>query len=90
MTKPQFEIEWRDAGSEPQCAPAPAFPSGIDLDFSDGADVACMVVLPYPAKRIGVYFVTCRRCGLRVACTTAGREDDPRSLRLACKIKYHD
>jgi hypothetical protein len=43
--------------------------------------------LPYPAKRIGHYRIECELCGLRVACTTAGRPDDPRSIRIACKLQ---
>lgn len=80
-----FKIQWKDAGREPQCAPNPAYPEGIDLDASSGAAVACVAALPYPAKRIGAYTVKCKVCGVKVACTTAGRPDDPRSIKVACK-----
>jgi len=79
-----FEIEWIDRHREPQCAPNPAYPNGIDLDCSAGL-TSCLVQLPYPAKRCGLYIVTCLKCGECVAATTAGRPDDPRSLRMACK-----
>jgi hypothetical protein len=85
VTNQQFEITWRDAGKEPQCAPNPLFPDGIDLDVSQGQAVTCLAVLPYPARRIGAYVVRCRICALSVSCTTAGRPDDPRSITLPCK-----
>lgn len=80
----QFKVEWFDHEREPQCPPNPAYPEGIDLRTADGAANHCTVPLPYPAKRCGVYLVECGRCGLRVACTTAGRPDDPRSIELRC------
>lgn len=82
----RFQITWMDAYREPQEKPNPNFPEGIDLDSSQGALVTCKVDLPYPAKRCGAYVVRCTLCGLSVACTTAGRPDDPRSLKLACKV----
>ncbi len=81
----QFEITWRDGHREPSCAPNPAYPAGVDLDISKGAQTTCKVALPYPAKRIGGYVIECHRCGIGVACTTAGRPDDPRSITIACK-----
>ena len=84
VTLGQFEIEWHDAGREPQCPPNPAYPHGIDLDKSEGEWPRCKTELPYPARRIGYYEVYCRKCRLRAAITTAGRPDDPRSITLAC------
>lgn len=80
------KVKWRDGKSEPQCAPNPAYPEGIDLDTSGGAAQTCTVALPYPAKRIGAYLIDCPVCGLRTGCTTAGRPDDPRSIKLACRL----
>lgn len=79
-----FKIEWIDHGREPQCAPDPAYPFGKDIDA--GVKVACKAVLPYPAKRCGLYIVECETCGTRVAITTAGRPDDPRSVAIPCEI----
>ncbi len=79
-----FTIQWLDGGREPQCAPDPRFPEGRDLDVSAGAAKTCETALPYPAKRCGAYLVVCRRCAYRVGVTTAGRPDDPRSVKIAC------
>jgi len=80
-----LKVKWIDGGKEPQCAPNPAYPDGIDIDLSEGAERACSTELDHPAMRIGHYLVMCRTCGQRVALTTAGRADDPRSVKLACK-----
>lgn len=83
----QFEIEWTDYGREPQSKPNPAFPKGINLDTSMGAANTCLIDLPYPARRWGNYHITCKSCGLTAMVTTAGRYDDPRSLKVACNRK---
>jgi hypothetical protein len=80
-----FKIEWRDTGKEPKMPPNPKYPDGIDLDITAGQTPACTVTLPYPAKRIGHYRVECKICGFSVACTTAGRPDDPRSIKMPCR-----
>jgi hypothetical protein len=87
MENDQFEVEWHDEGREPKCKPNPEYPEGVDMDCSNGAEISCQTSLAYPARRIGVYLVRCRLCGIRVAITTAGRPDDPRSVKMACKIK---
>jgi hypothetical protein len=83
----RFEITWHDRGREPTQPPNPAYPDGIDLDVTAGAMPVCQVPLPYPAKRIGYYTVFCKTCRYSVACTTAGRPDDPRSIKLPCHIR---
>jgi len=82
---PSFAIEWLDSGYEPECRPDPAYPDGCDVDATRGAAAWCKADLPYPARRCGLYLVACRRCGARIAITPAGRPDDPRSLKIACK-----
>lgn len=77
-------VKWIDRGREPQCPPNPAHPKGIDVDASDGRYAACETALPYPAKRCGVFLVKCDACGQSIAITTAGRPDDPRSVKLGC------
>ena len=87
MSDKQFmlSVQWIDRGREPKVAPNPAYHDGIDLDLTDGAEEWCQTVLRYPAKRCGIYVIECAVCGLRVGVTTAGRPDDPRSVKLACK-----
>jgi hypothetical protein len=77
-------VQWIDDGREPQCAPDPAYPNGIDLDISKGAQRTCSTALPYPAKRCGFYVTRCELCDQSVICTTAGRPDDPRSIKVPC------
>lgn len=81
----RFSINWIDSGREPQCEPDPKFPNGKNLSLRGGATTSCIVSLPYPAKRCGAYIVECNECSVRVAVTTAGRPDDPRSVEIACK-----
>ena len=81
-----MRVTWLNSGKNPQVAPNPNYPLGMDMDVSKGAERTCTAQLPYPAKGIGVYVVQCAICGYRAACTTAGRFDDPRSLKMACKL----
>lgn len=81
-----LEATWIDGGQEPQCRPNPNYPNGIDVDASQGASRTCRIDLPYPAKRCGAYLVTCDVCDLSVGVTTAGRPDDPRSVKVACNV----
>jgi hypothetical protein len=82
--KQGHRVEWLDRGAEPQCPPNPDYPDGVDVDLSDGLP-SCTVMLPYPAKRIGYFVITCAICGSRVGLTTAGRPDDPRSVKMPCR-----
>jgi hypothetical protein len=79
-----LQVRWIDRYREPQVKPNPLFPNGVHLDASEPGERACQTPLPYPAKRCGIYVVTCPTCGFATGCTTAGRIDDPRSLRIGC------
>ena len=79
-----FTVEFKGTGRQASCAANPKFPNGIDLDISGGKP-SCTVEFPYPAPEVGVWIVVCEACGLRGAITTAGRPDDPRSAKLACR-----
>lgn len=79
-----LKVEWLDGGREPQHPPNPEYPDGIHVDISRNAWPVCRTNLPYPAKRCGVYVISCSVCGYRTAVTTAGRVDDPRSITIAC------
>ena len=81
-----LNVEWIDSFRDPQNDPNPDYPNGIDFDVVDGIDTpACYTDLPYPAKRCGRFVITCRTCDLTVMVTTAGRPDDPKSIRVPCK-----
>jgi len=79
------QIEWIDHKREPKHAPDPRYPNGVDVDLTGGAKVACLVELPYPARRCGMYVIGCETCGQRIVVTTAGRPDDPKSVTIACR-----
>jgi len=83
----QWRIQWVDNHSEPECPANPDYPHGVDIDATTGEcdKPSCSTLLPYPARRCGYYLVQCLRCGLQIAVTTAGRDDDPRSVRVLCK-----
>ena len=85
MSSEHVLVSWNDAGREPKCAPNPEYPNGIDLDASNGSSVTCTVKLPYPAKRCGQYFLECTLCKFTAIVITAGRPDDPKSIRLPCQ-----
>jgi len=81
---PDWQIEWLDF--ERVSTQAPKHQNGSDIDIAGDVRAACKSELPYPAPRIGRYFVRCRTCGKTAVVTTAGRVDDPRSLRMACRM----
>lgn len=80
----RLAFTWMDGGREPRAAPDRHYPNGVDVDLSVGATRTCSTLLPYPAKRVGMYAIECAACGLTVAVSTAGRPDDPRSIKVAC------
>jgi hypothetical protein len=80
-----IDVRWHDSGREPSQPANPKFPCGMDIDFTAGATRTCLVQLPYPARRCGFYSVKCRTCSYSIAIATAGRLDDPRSVKLACQ-----
>jgi hypothetical protein len=82
-----MKVDWIDGKREPQHPPHPSYPNGIDLDCSFGAKRTCTQALPYPAKRCGYFEVECEVCGAKIAISTAGRVDDPRSIKIACKLE---
>lgn len=81
----QFEIRFVSHNRAAKCQPNPDFPNGVEIDDSYGAPRTCIALLPYPAPCCGVMIARCRKCGLSVGATTAGRVDDPRAIKMACK-----
>jgi hypothetical protein len=87
-TMTQFDIKWHRRGGPPQNPSNPKYPEGVHLDLSVGAAKTCRVELPYPTKPfLGLLVIVCETCGFKGTITTAGRPDDPRSIRIACKEK---
>jgi hypothetical protein len=82
-----IRVNWIDGFREPKAKPNPAYPNGVDLDMTRGVAPFCQTKLPYPAPRCGQFTVICDVCGMSAVITTAGRPDDPRSVKLACKIQ---
>lgn len=83
----KHDVKWVDGLRDPVSPPDPKFPDGVDLDCSRGSRKACRVDLPYPAARCGHYVIRCSDCQLLTMVSTAGRRDDPRSVKLPCKAK---
>ena len=82
----KFWVRWVGAGRKATQKPDPRYPHGVDVDpgIPDGQP-SCKVQLPYPATEVGAWKVECTECKVRIACTAAGRTDDPRSILLPCK-----
>lgn len=88
--KIKHEVEWIDGNRLAEFPADPDCPNGIHVDLSGRAHKSCKVNLPYPARRCGYYSVRCPMCHMSVLVTTAGRADDPRSVRIACKPRPGD
>jgi hypothetical protein len=81
-----ISVKWIDRFREPKQPPNPKYPNGIDVDLAKAANKTCKAELPYPARRCGYFFVHCETCGYTALITTAGRPDDPKTVRLPCKL----
>ena len=86
MKNESMKIEWKDSGREPQCPSDPIYPDGTNIRLAEYDAPTCVVDLPYPAPRCGVWLLTCEICGLATAVTAAGRPDDPRSVEVPCAV----
>jgi hypothetical protein len=83
----RFLIDWVDQHRVSLYPADSSFPNGVAIDVALDAPRACRVELIYPAARCGMWVITCRACGFSVALSTAGRADDPRSVRVPCREK---
>lgn len=83
----QFILHWHDLETEATQLANPDFLNGMNIDASEGALLSCFLKLPYPAPRVGQFHIGCKACGLTALVTTAGRLDDPVSIRLKCRDK---
>jgi hypothetical protein len=86
MNPPHIAVEWRDLHREPQQKPDPNHPNGIHIEpvLPPGTPTCYVELRPYPTPRCGLFIVTCHLCSQKVAITTSGRPDDPRSVVLPC------
>ena len=81
----RHQVEWVDHKKKSTTPAHARYLDGIDVNASGGAAATCKIDLPYPAKGLGLYRIVCLDCGFTIAVTTAGRADDPRSVRIPCK-----
>ena len=82
----RFLIDWVDLHRESTEPADPAYPDGSAIDVALDAPHACRLQLPCPAARCGQWLITCRDCRFYIALATAGRADDPKSVRLPCRL----
>lgn len=80
-----LKLTWLDQGRRAKNPADPRYPDGIPLDASNPAKPWCGTAFTYPAPGVGKWIVECDECGLRALISAAGRPDDPRSLKIACK-----
>lgn len=83
---PRFSIDWADAHREATYPADPTYPFGCSIDVALDAPRACRAQLP-SAVRIGTWVVRCTLCGYVIALASAGRRDDPRSVRVPCRAR---
>lgn len=81
----RFSVDWMDAHREATYPADPAYLNGAAIDVALDAPKACRVQLSYPALRCGLWVITCRQCAFSIAVATAGRADDPCSVRVPCR-----
>jgi len=81
----RFLVDWVDGHRTSTYAADPSYPAGVAIDVALDAPKACRLELAYPAARCGMWVITCRRCGFAISLSTAGRADDPKSVRVPCK-----
>jgi hypothetical protein len=85
-----IKVTFIDRGRKATRPADPKYPRGFDLDLAAGFppfQACCRVDLPYPARSVGLYALSCGDCGFHAIVTAAGRADDPRSVRLPCKSR---
>lgn len=83
-------IERRPGKAE--CPPNPDYPNGMDVEVISASMTDeeraraphCKIELPYPAAGVGYLLIECDGCGRNALLSTAGRVDDPRTIRLPC------
>ena len=94
----EIKATWLGGGGAPQAPSSPDYPKGVRVDVASNQMLryedafprvdgpTCCRELFYPAEEIGAWVIDCPVCGIRVALTAAGRPDDPRCVRLPCRL----
>jgi hypothetical protein len=72
-------------GLRPRCPPDPRYPDGKAFDLA-GDGPSCVVDLEHPAPSVGQWVIVCEICGYRLIATAASRVDDPKTIRVPCKL----
>lgn len=95
MIDKNHTVVWHRTGGTATQPPNLKYPDGVDVGYpaqigDDGPRLRCKVAIPYPAAGIGHWIISCKSCGMTVACTAAGRRDDPRSITMACRTRKPD
>jgi hypothetical protein len=80
----RFRITWHDRQREATVPADRTFPNGRDIDYAGPGARACLVELAHPASRVGFWTLFCLKCRSHAGVGTAGRADDPRSVRVPC------
>jgi hypothetical protein len=86
MIDVRIKVRWASRGGKARSPANPAYPDGVVADLTAGQKLHCPVPLPYPAKEVGTWLISCETCGYTAAVTAAGRRDDPREARLPCRL----
>lgn len=80
------EVTFHPSGrGKAQCPANPDYPNGISLTGMFGSAPVCLFDIPYPAPECGHWTIACKKCGITVAATAAGRADDPINIEVACR-----
>ena len=86
IAESRFLVDWVDQHHETTRPADPNYPLGTAIDVALDATRACRLELRCPAARCGLWVITCRVCSYAIALSTTGRADDPRSVRVPCKL----
>ena len=81
----RFWARWVDQERVSTYPADPAYPHGAAIDVALDAAHACRLALPSPTVGCGLWVIKCRRCHYALCVGTAGRPDDPCSVRIPCK-----
>lgn len=82
----RFDIRWMDGKTETERPSDPRYATGMNVDLTFGQRPFCKAELQYPVPRCGQHVGRCVVCNFLIALMTAGRPDDPRTVKVPCKL----